>query len=218
MLLIRSSSRSYDSAKLFGRRRSLHAALGGGRAADVILWRDKNLSATVLAGTTMIWFLFEIVGCHFVTLVCHVCIIVMIVIFLWSKGATHFNRTPPKISDIMLSERTFEDVALAFHAKLLIFISIPYDAARGKNMKLFLMAIASLWISSVVGSFCSFTSFLYFGVICIQTLPALYKRYEREVDFLMGRGNRNVKKLYKKFNSDVLKMILKGPVKGRKFK
>ncbi len=52
----------------------------------------------------------------------------------------------------------------------------------------------------------------------MQTLPVFYERYEEEVDYLATRGNRDLKKLYTKFDSNVLNKIPRGPVKNKKFK
>ncbi|KAK4409642.1 Reticulon-like protein B14 [Sesamum angolense] len=51
-----SSSESDDfpasPKRLFGSEKPLHALLGGGKAADILLWRNKNLSAAILIGST----------------------------------------------------------------------------------------------------------------------------------------------------------------------
>ena len=58
----------------------------------------------------------------------------------------------------------------------------------------------------------------YQGFVSLETLPALYERYEELVDAIAGKGNRNVRKLYKKFDSKVLNKIPRGPVKEKKFR
>ena len=55
--------------------------------ADVLLWRDRNVSAAFLLGITLIWFLFEVVEYNIVTLLCHISITTMLVIYLWSTLA-----------------------------------------------------------------------------------------------------------------------------------
>ncbi|KAJ0700654.1 hypothetical protein HanOQP8_Chr10g0370581 [Helianthus annuus] len=42
--------------RLFGRERLVHKVLGGGKAADIFLWKDKKVSAGVLGFATVIWF------------------------------------------------------------------------------------------------------------------------------------------------------------------
>ncbi|KAF5757492.1 hypothetical protein HanXRQr2_Chr17g0827321 [Helianthus annuus] len=43
------------NGKLFGREQPLHSVLGGGQVADIILWRNKSLSAAIMLGFTTIW-------------------------------------------------------------------------------------------------------------------------------------------------------------------
>nr|CAB3468061.1 unnamed protein product [Digitaria exilis] len=45
--------------RLLGEDTSVHKALGGGKTADVLLWKDKKTSAVVIGGATVIWVLFE---------------------------------------------------------------------------------------------------------------------------------------------------------------
>lgn len=207
-----------SSGKLFGRRRTIHQLFGGGKVADIVLWRNKHLSGAILAGVTVTWFLFEVVEYHFLTLLCQVFIAAMLVVFIWSNGAALLDRNQPKIPEIILSERAFREFALAFHAELSRFIFIFQNLAMGRDLRLFLLAIASLWILSVVGSFCSSLNLLYFAYLCIQILPFLYERYEREVDHLVLTGSRDLKKLFRRFDSNVLNRIPRGPVKEKKYR
>lgn len=38
--------------------KQVHKVLGGGKPADVLLWRNKKIPATVLGGATAIWVVF----------------------------------------------------------------------------------------------------------------------------------------------------------------
>ncbi|XP_043695707.1 reticulon-like protein B9 [Telopea speciosissima] len=208
---------SSSTTKLFGRERSLHDVLGGGTVANLVLWRNRNLSAAFLIGLTVMWFLFEIVEYHFLTLVCHIFITVMLIVFIWSNGAPLFNRDPPTIPKIVLSESAFQEVAAGFHKKLNRFILILYDIACGKELGLFILVIATLWILSTITAYFSTVNLVYFGFLCMMSLPALYEHYEQEVDYLVSKSNQDMKKLYKKFDSEVLNKIPRGPV-NKKFK
>jgi hypothetical protein len=63
----------------------------GFAAADVLLWKDRNLSAGVLAGATLIWFLFDVVEYNIVPLLCQIAIFTMLVIFIASNAAPLFD-------------------------------------------------------------------------------------------------------------------------------
>lgn len=60
-------------------------------AADILLWKDRNLSAGLLAGATLVWYLFEVVEYSIVPLVCQIAILAMLVVFIWSNAAPLLN-------------------------------------------------------------------------------------------------------------------------------
>lgn len=61
-------------------------------AADIILWRNKQMSGSILAGVTVIWLLFEWMGYHLLTFICHSLIFLLAVSFIWSNAASFVNR------------------------------------------------------------------------------------------------------------------------------
>ncbi|KAM7484593.1 hypothetical protein LguiA_000602 [Lonicera macranthoides] len=214
---IYSSDSDYQNApapRLFGRQRPLYSILGGGKLADIILWREKNLSAAILIGVTMFWFLFQVVEYNFVSLICHISILIMLIVFIWSSGATLAYWSPPDIRDLTVPESSFRWLLAKFNRLLLKFCEI----SSGKDFTHFFLAVASLWILSVLGNYFSSINLLYLGFLCMETIPALYERYEREVDHLVIKGNQDAKKLYKKFDANVLTKIPRGPVKQNKFR
>ena len=83
-----SSSSDFDSDKpaspssvkakifrIFGREKPVHTIFGGGKPADIFLWRNKKISAGVLGGATAAWVLFELFEYHLLTLVCYILIL-----------------------------------------------------------------------------------------------------------------------------------------------
>ncbi|XP_042466786.1 reticulon-like protein B9 isoform X1 [Zingiber officinale] len=198
-------------------KRSLHDHLGGGKIADVLLWRNNYLSAGILTGATIVWFMFEVAEYHFLTLMCYTTISAMFVIFIWSNFAVLTDRSPPKIPEIILSEHAFKELTLSLHSKISGFASTLQDIARGKDLKMFLLAIALLWLVSEIGSFCSSLNLLYLSLLCAHTLPALYDRYEDEVKSLAMKGSRDLRVFYETIDSKFLNKIPRGPVK-EKFK
>ncbi|KAG6525577.1 hypothetical protein ZIOFF_015539 [Zingiber officinale] len=221
-------------------KRSLHDHLGGGKSklfhlfscrisqvilflmpvlavADVLLWRNNYLSAGILTGATIVWFMFEVAEYHFLTLMCYTTISAMFVIFIWSNFAVLTDRSPPKIPEIILSEHAFKELTLSLHSKISGFASTLQDIARGKDLKMFLLAIALLWLVSEIGSFCSSLNLLYLSLLCAHTLPALYDRYEDEVKSLAMKGSRDLRVFYETIDSKFLNKIPRGPVK-EKFK
>ncbi|TVT96753.1 hypothetical protein EJB05_58026 [Eragrostis curvula] len=215
-----SSDDDRPTITLFRRNRSVHKQLGGRKVADILLWRNRNLSAGILAGATLVWFLFDVVEYNIVTLLCHIALLGMLLLFIWSNAAPLFDRPPPQIPEVIVSEHAFREIALTIHYKLAHFVSILYDIACGKDLKKFLLVIGSLWVVAVVGDTCSFTTLLYIGFLCAFTAPALYERYEAEVDHLIAKGGEDLKKFYKKVDSNMLpdelmiEVLLRLPIKS----
>ncbi|THU71056.1 hypothetical protein C4D60_Mb08t31500 [Musa balbisiana] len=223
----------------FHRRRPLHDRLGGRKVADVLLWRNKQLSAGIVAGATFVWFLFEVLEYHFLSLMCHISIAAMLVLFIWSNLEALVHRDARRMPELVLSEEAIRGLAFFLHAKLSRLTSILLGIADGKDLKLFLsvrelvtplcsmqqahvlllpQAIASLWVVSVIGSYCSSLTLAYLGLLCVLALPALYERYEDEVDHLAMRGSEDLKRFYRKLDSRILGKIPRGPVKAKKSK
>lgn len=61
-------------------------------AADVLLWRNKKISGGVLGVATAVWVLFDLVEYHLLTLVCHVLIFALAILFLWSNASTFIKK------------------------------------------------------------------------------------------------------------------------------
>nr|KJB06452.1 hypothetical protein B456_001G157900 [Gossypium raimondii] len=125
--------------RLFGRERPLHHVLGGGKPADVFLWRNKKISAGVLGGATAIWVLFELIEYHLLTLLCHISILSLAVLFLWSNVHTFIHKTPPRIPQVHLPEEPFLQIASALTIELNQALELLRDIASGRNLKKFLV-------------------------------------------------------------------------------
>ncbi|KAK2458694.1 hypothetical protein P8452_05268 [Trifolium repens] len=202
----------YNGPGLFGR--PLHAVLGGGKIADILLWKDKKTSATFVAGFSMVWFLFEVVEYNLVTLLCHILIALMLILFVWHNAAGLITWRLPNIYDLEIPDYTVR----FFHNKLNFFLRKFYDIATGKDLRFFFVTIAGLWIMSTIGNFFSTVNLLYTTFLCLVTLPIMYERYEHEVDYLASKGNQDVKRLFNKLDSTVLNRIPRGPVKEKKLR
>ncbi|KAL0535565.1 hypothetical protein IC582_029901 [Cucumis melo] len=209
---------SVPRSKLFGRRRPIHDIFGGGRVADILLWKDKKMSAGLLLGMTVLWFLFEVVEYNFVTLICHISITSMLIFFIWCTGAEFFKWNPPRFPEAILKESTFKDVASTLHRRINQFLIKIFDIAYGKDLPLFFLAIVSLYLLSVIGSYISFLNLLYFGFVALETLPFLYEKYEEEVDQFAGKAISQTKKSYRNFDAKFLNKIPRGPVKDKKLR
>ncbi|KAL2324130.1 hypothetical protein Fmac_023188 [Flemingia macrophylla] len=198
----------------FDRQRPLHAVLGGGRLADILLWKDKMSTAAIVAGFSSIWFLFEVVECHLVNLLCYILMATMLILFVWYNAAGLITWSIPQIYDFEIPEPTFRYL----YKKLNSFLRKFYDISTGKDLTLFFVTISGLWIMSAIGNYFTTLNLLYMVFLCLVTLPIMYERYEYEVNYLASKGNQDVKRLFNTLDSKVLNKIPRGPVKEKKHK
>lgn len=202
--------------RLFGRQRPIRSVLGGGKVADLLLWKDKKVSATLLIGVTTIWFLFEVAEYNLVTLLCHLSITLMLIAFIWCNAAEFFQWKKPKIPELLLHESTFREAASTFHIRFNMVLSKFFDIANGKDPALFFLMILFLYILSVIGTYFSFVNLLALSFVGMLLIPYLYDRYEDEVDILAAKMMRKLKKFYRRLDSNVLDKIPRGTAKEKK--
>ncbi|XP_072967163.1 reticulon-like protein B4 [Typha angustifolia] len=203
--------------RLFGREKPVHTVLGGGKPADVFLWRNKKISAGVLGGATAIWVLFELLEYHLLTLVCHCLILSLAILFLWSNATTFINKSPPHIPEVSIPEDLTVNIALSLRYEINRGFAILREIASGRDLKKFLGVIAGLWVISILGSCCNFLTLFYIAFVLLHTLPVLYEKYEDKVDSFAEKGTAEFKKHYAVFHAKCLTKIPRGLLKDKKF-
>lgn len=213
-----STSSSFKSkfTRLFGREKPVHKIFGGGKPADVFLWRNKKISAGVLGGATIIWLLFDVLEYHLLTLVCHLLILVMASLFLWSNASGFIKKSRPDIPKVQIPEEPVLQAAAAFRTEINHAFSTLRSIASGGDLKKFLGIIAGLWILSILGSSCSFITLLYTTFVLLLTVPVFYEKYEDQVDAFGEKALAELKKQYAVFDAKVLSKIPRGPLKHKK--
>ncbi|KAM1613532.1 hypothetical protein PS2_002025 [Malus domestica] len=202
--------------RLFGREKPVHKVLGGGKPADVLLWRNKKISASVLAAATVLWVFFELLEYHLITLVCHLLILSLAVFYLWSNASNFINKSQPQIPKVQIPEKTVLELASALRIELNKGFYVLRDIASGRDLKAFLGVIAVLWILSVVGKWFNFLTLFYIIFVLLHTLPVIYEKYDDQIDAFGEKAWIEIKKQYAVFDAKVLSKIPKGPVKEKK--
>ncbi|KAL9274878.1 Reticulon-like protein [Drosera capensis] len=202
--------------RLFGRERPVHKLLGGGKPADVLLWRNKKISAGVLGGVTFVWFLFEVFEYQLLTFICHLLIVSLAVFFLWTNASSFINKAPPRIPDTLIPEAPVLQFASALRYEVNRGIAALRDIASGRDLKKFLLVITGLWLLSIIGSCCSFLTLFYIGFLLLHALPVLYEKYEDQVDSFAEKATAELKKQYAVFDAKVLSKIPRGLLKDKK--
>ncbi|XP_058727305.1 reticulon-like protein B9 [Vicia villosa] len=207
---------SATRTNLFQHEKPVHEILGGGKVADILLWRNRNESAALFLGMTVIWFLFEILEYNFVTVISRFSITIMLGLFIWFKVADILKWKEPQIPEIILQESFLENLAFSLDKLFNQLLPMIFHISCGRDLPLFLMIIVFLYIVSVIGSYFSFINLLYIGFVFLQTLPLVFERYDEEINILFEDIMLVLKKIYRKFEKNYLKKIPRGPMKDKK--
>lgn len=202
--------------RLFGREKPVHHVLGGGKPADVILWRNKKISAGTLGAATAIWVLFELLEYHLLTLLCHVFIFTLAALFLWSNASTFIHKSPPRIPEVHIHEDLAVNIARSLRFEINRGVTVLRNIALGRDLKKFLAVVAGLWILSVLGNCCNFLTLFYIVFVLLHTVPVLYEKYEDKIDPLAERAWVEIKKQYAVLDAKCLSKIPRGPLKDKK--
>ncbi|EYU42855.1 hypothetical protein ABFS82_13G011000 [Erythranthe guttata] len=202
--------------RLFGREKPIHHILGGGKSADVLLWRNKKISASVLTGATVVWILFEWLNYNLLTLLSLVLVMGMVAQFAWKNASGILNRSPSRVPRVVLPDEVFVNIGRAIGYQVNHGLKFLQDVSCGGNIKQFLAVIASLWAAAIIGTWCNFLTVLYIGFVGAHTLPILYERYDDQVDGFISNVLEQLQHNYRKLDKGVLGRIPKGNFGGKK--
>ncbi|CAN7033411.1 unnamed protein product [Brassica rapa subsp. trilocularis] len=202
--------------RLFGREKPVHKVLGGGKPADIFMWKDKKMSGGVLGGATAAWVLFELMEYHLLTLLCHVMIVVLAVLFLWSNATMFIHKSPPKIPEVHIPEEPVLQLASGLRIEINRGFYSLREIASGRDLKKFISAIAGLWVLSILGGWFNFLTLAYIALVLLFTVPLVYDKYEDKVDPLGEKAMIEIKKQYAVLDEKVLSKIPLGPLKNKK--
>ncbi|KAF8402716.1 hypothetical protein HHK36_010804 [Tetracentron sinense] len=205
-----------SSDRLFNRHRTVHQILGGGLVADVMLWRRKNVTMGILFIALAAWVVFERSGYTLLSLVSSVLLLLIAIFFLWAKSAAILNRPAPPLPDLYLSEDVVNEAADFIRSRVNTFLSVSEDIALGKDSKMFFKVAACLWLISIVGGWTDFLTLGYTSLVIVLTVPALYERYEEQIDRYVMMGYRKLLRLYVKLDVEYVSKIRKWILEKRK--
>ncbi|XP_047068660.1 reticulon-like protein B11 [Lolium rigidum] len=170
--------------------RPLHALLGGGAVADVLLWRRRNVSAAAVAGATVVWFLFERAGYSLPSVLSNAVLLLVVILFFWAKSASLLNRPLPPIPNLEVSDvvvKKAADRALVWINRLL---AVGHDIAIKRDRTVFIQVILALWVVSCIGMLFNFFTLIYIGAILSLLVPPFYERYQDLVDEKVGLAHK----------------------------
>ncbi|XP_024995163.1 reticulon-like protein B8 [Cynara cardunculus var. scolymus] len=195
--------------KLFGRQKPIHHILGGGKSADVLLWRNKKISASVLSGATAVWVLFEWLDYNFLPLVCFGLVICIIGQFIWSHL---LNRSPPRL---VLPDELVVNIATSVGGEVNHALGFLQNVGSRGDIKQLATVVGSLLAAAIIGTWCNFWTVIYIGFVAAHTLPVVYEKYDDQIDSVVYNVLGKLQNNYSKLDSSLLSRIPKAA--GKKF-
>ncbi|XP_031742470.1 reticulon-like protein B16 isoform X2 [Cucumis sativus] len=187
------------------RQTLLHQSMGGGKAADILLWKQWHVSIGVLVVSTVFWLLIEHSGLPLLTTCSDVLLILVVLLFLRANFAAFRNKQLQTLPQLVLSEEFVNNVAASLRAKINNTLLMAHDITM----------VIGLWLLSVVGSYVSFFTFAYVGTIISITIPALYSKYDKHVDRYCGMIRQQFRKHYRVMDESVFSRLPGGLSKDK---
>ncbi|XP_028124388.1 reticulon-like protein B16 isoform X2 [Camellia sinensis] len=155
---------SSTSYRLFGRQMSIHQMMGGGKAADVILWKRQHVSCGIVVVATIAWILFEQSGLSFLLICSDVLLILVVLLFLRANYAVFRKKHLRTLPELVLSEEMVINAAASFRVKINYVLLLAHDITLGRDFRLFFKVVICLWLLSVIGSVISSFTLVYIGM------------------------------------------------------
>ncbi|XP_074271546.1 reticulon-like protein B12 isoform X2 [Silene latifolia] len=129
-----------------------------------------------------VWLVFERSGYTILSLSSSVLLLLITILFVWSKAASLLNRPAPPLPDLYLTEEMVAEAGEFARTQLNSLVSTCRNVALGKDSRLFVRVVACLLLIFAVGSLTDFVSLCYICLVLLLTIPVLYEKYEDQID------------------------------------
>ncbi|KAF7019431.1 unnamed protein product [Triticum aestivum] len=166
--------------------RPLHALLGGGAVADLLLWRRRNASAAAVAGASVVWFLFERAGYSLASVLSNALLLLVVILFFWAKSASLLNRPLPPVPNLEVSDVVVEKAVVRALVWVNKVLAVAHDIAIKRDRTVFIQVIMALWVVSCIGMLFNFFTLIYIGVLLALLVPPVYERHQDVIDEKVG--------------------------------
>ncbi|GLJ14648.1 hypothetical protein SUGI_0237000 [Cryptomeria japonica] len=160
--------------------------LGGGRVADILLWRDEKETFGIIIALAVVFYCFFLTGYTFIRAAADLLLLIIAVLFIHGVlpsavlGYT-IEKIPP--STFHISEETVQHAFLSIRYTWNSGIAILKSLYEGKDWILFLKATSLLYFLNILGSI-SFNTLLATCLILMFSAFCIYEQKEEEIDYL----------------------------------
>ncbi|XP_058102491.1 3beta-hydroxysteroid-dehydrogenase/decarboxylase-like isoform X4 [Magnolia sinica] len=171
--------------------------LGGGKVADILLWRDEKKTFTCLLALVFLLCWFFLSGRTFISSMARLLVLVSVILFIhgilpFTMFGFAIEKIPPsyfEASETVLKDRlTF--LATTWNEGVVCTLR---TLAQGDDWSLFFKVACSLYFLKLFLSF-SFPVMASVGLVLAFTIFIVYEQYEEEVDKLLITSHSYVKK------------------------
>ncbi|KAH9702860.1 reticulon-like protein B16 [Citrus sinensis] len=131
--------------KLLNRHGTVHQFMGGGRTADVLLWKRRRVSFGVIVVATVAWLIFERSGLPFLSVCSDVLLLLIVLMFFRANFAAFRNKQLESLPELEVSEEMVNNAAASFRVKINYLLLMAHDITVGKDFRLFFQVGVTLF-------------------------------------------------------------------------
>ncbi|GFY93875.1 hypothetical protein Acr_09g0003210 [Actinidia rufa] len=186
---------------------------------DVVLWRRKKISTSVVLVATATSVLLEVYEYNFITVASWAAMVIVTSAFLWGNILRLFNKEPPNLSAGMeIREETTVEMANELRWWMEEGIRWLFRVGAEGDWFVFTGNVAALWLVSKLATFCDLLTLLYIVIVVGMTVPVIYVKYEDKLKSNYERFRMQCKRFYSMLDDKVLGKIKKKVVGEGKVK
>ncbi|KAK9030432.1 hypothetical protein V6N11_031859 [Hibiscus sabdariffa] len=176
---------------------------------DIILWRRKKVSATVLLVSTATWTLLQVYQFNFITVVSWLAIFILASLFLWGNILRLLGKEPPKVSNLEFSEQTTMEISNTSRTVMEDVLRWMFRVTVEENWFVFARTLAGLLLLSYVGTLFDFLTLVYIGITTLMTVPGIYMKYGDQIKRHGERVKGEMRRFYEMFDEKVSSQFAK---------
>ncbi|XP_047154767.1 reticulon-like protein B1 [Vigna umbellata] len=174
--------------RFFGRKIPLRVTLGSGLIADIILWRNKKISLSVLVGVTFIWLFFKRMDYTVISFICDSLILLVAMLFLRSLLTSFIRILPPlELSSFLLPKGLLVSTAISVTRILNNLLMTFGVIASGQDLKKFLLVTGTLGAISFLDYRYPAATLIYIASVILLIVPVVYEKHGDIIDILAER-------------------------------
>ncbi|KAH9619789.1 hypothetical protein KSS87_006629 [Heliosperma pusillum] len=171
------------------RQSKIHRYLGGGRVADVLLWKDEKRSLSTILILLAFYYNFVASGYTMVATICKLLLLVAVFLYIHANLPERiFGCTIEKVpvSAFHCSEERTSRAALSVVTQWNTAVDVFKTLCRGGDSMLFLKVAVALVIVGLLSAI-SFQRLYLTGILIMFTAFYIYDKKEDEIDGIISR-------------------------------